>query len=101
MNTYNVQAGDTLSILAPQLLGPGASWQDLWQHNPQITNPDRIEIGDVIFYPKSAAIEPILGPAAPARPTGEIWKSPVVLYSAAGAVVLIALAVFMPKRKSA
>ena len=51
MNQYTVKPGDSLSALASVLIGPGASYHELWSHNPQIADPNRIEIGDVIYYP--------------------------------------------------
>lgn len=51
MNQYIVKPGDTLSILATRLMGPGKTYHDLWKLNPQIANPDLIRVGDVIFYP--------------------------------------------------
>lgn len=95
MNTHYVKAGESLSILAPILLGPGASWQDLWSHNPQISNPDVLEIGDPVFYPKNSAEEPS-GSIPPVLP---ITKKPVI-YAAVGvgALMLIALAFTLSKR---
>lgn len=46
--TYQVQAGDTMGKIAEQL---GITLQDLLAANPQITNPDSIQVGDVINLP--------------------------------------------------
>lgn len=46
--TYQVQSGDTMGKIAEQL---GISLQDLLAANPQITNPDSIQVGDVINLP--------------------------------------------------
>ena len=48
MSTYTVMAGDTLYMIATRL---GISLQDLLTANPQITNPDIINVGDVINIP--------------------------------------------------
>src|SRR5205085_7711811 len=46
--TYTVQAGDTLSKIAAR---NGLTLAQLLQANPQITNPDRIKVGDVLTLP--------------------------------------------------
>lgn len=55
MNTYLVKSGDTLSALAPALLGPGGTTVQLMIYNAQITDPNVIEVGDVIYYPASSS----------------------------------------------
>jgi LysM repeat protein len=40
-----VAAGDTLFDLAAER---GLTWQQLWDINPQIADPDQIFVGDVI-----------------------------------------------------
>lgn len=80
MKTYTVQPGDTLSVLATVLIGPGASYQDLWQYNAQIANPDYIQVGDVIFYPESASSSPSIL----ASSKFAFLKKPAFLYSISG-----------------
>ena len=46
--TYTVQAGDTLSKIAAR---NGLTLAQLLQANPQISNPDRIKVGDVVNLP--------------------------------------------------
>lgn len=53
--TYVVQAGDTMGRIAEQL---GVSLQDLLAANPQITNPDSIQVGDVINVPGAGGATP-------------------------------------------
>ena len=48
MITYSIRSGDTLSRVARQ---HGVSVRDLLVHNPQITNPNRLFIGQVIQVP--------------------------------------------------
>ena len=49
--TYTVQAGDTLSKIATR---NGLKMAQLLQANPQISNPDRINVGDIINLPNSS-----------------------------------------------
>lgn len=46
--TYTVKAGDTLSKIAAR---NGLTLAQLLQANPQISNPDRINVGDVVNLP--------------------------------------------------
>lgn len=57
-NQYVVRTGDTLFSLAQ---ANGLTLAELLAANPQIANPDRIDIGDIIVLPV---------PGAPAPPTG-------------------------------
>jgi murein DD-endopeptidase MepM/ murein hydrolase activator NlpD len=52
--TYTVQAGDTLSKIAAR---NGVTLAQLLQANPQISNPDRINVGDVVNLPNGAPTE--------------------------------------------
>lgn len=45
---YVVQPGDTLWGLASRFLQSPWRWQEIWQRNPNITNPDRIYPGDIL-----------------------------------------------------
>lgn len=47
-STYIIQSGDTIGRVAERF---GLSLQALIAANPQITNPDRVQIGDVINIP--------------------------------------------------
>ena len=47
-----VQAGDSLSGIAERVYGDPTHWVIIWRHNGHVTNPDRIEVGQVITYPQ-------------------------------------------------
>src|SRR5215218_8467367 len=77
--TYKVKAGDKLSIIAKR---NGISLAQLLKANPQITNPDRIQVGQLINLPDTSTettqplpsnVVPSLTPTAkpaPTTPTG-------------------------------
>jgi murein DD-endopeptidase MepM/ murein hydrolase activator NlpD len=58
--TYTVQAGDTLSKIATR---NGLTLAQLLQANPQITNPDKIRVGDTVNLPNNS-----LATESPTRP---------------------------------
>jgi murein DD-endopeptidase MepM/ murein hydrolase activator NlpD len=62
--TYTVQAGDTLSKIASR---NGVTLAQLLQANPQITDPNRINVGDVINLPNGAGATEATQPL-PANP---------------------------------
>ena len=45
---YTVKKRDTLWDISGKYLGDPYSWEELWEHNPQINNPHRIYPGDKI-----------------------------------------------------
>ena len=49
--TYKIRPGDTLSKLAKR---NGISLAQLLKANPQITNPDRIQVGQVVNLPDTS-----------------------------------------------
>jgi LysM repeat protein len=63
--TYFVQPGDTMARIASRL---GVSMEDLLAANPQITNPDQINVGDPINVPPPATPEPLPGDSPTAGP---------------------------------
>ena len=45
-----VMEGDTLSSIAGRVLGRSGDWKMIWRQNDNISDPDRLEVGSVIFY---------------------------------------------------
>lgn len=68
---YTVKAGDTLSSIAQE---HGVSLNALISANPQISNPDRIEVGQQINLPDDASVAPgdTSGPGETSGPVGDI-----------------------------
>ena len=52
-NTYTVVSGDSLSKIAKNHYGDAAKWHQLYEANKNLigTNPDKIEIGQVLTLP--------------------------------------------------
>lgn len=50
-HSYTVKPGDSLSSIAGRLLGDISKWREIWNLNSQITDPNRISIGQVIKVP--------------------------------------------------
>jgi len=76
--TYVVKAGDTLSKIAKR---NGITVAQLLQANPQITNPDKIKVGDAINLPDTSIENTKPLPAAPVAP-----KPVTTTTDAAGAI---------------
>jgi nucleoid-associated protein YgaU len=52
--TYTVQAGDTLSKIAKQLLGDANSYMKIFEANKdQLADPNKIRVGQVLKIPNS------------------------------------------------
>ena len=85
--TYTVKAGDTLSKIAAR---NGVTLAQLLQANPQISDPNRINVGDVVNLPNGSPAEsptrPLSGsvPAISTENTQPLPRIPVA--SAAGAL---------------
>lgn len=45
---YVVKPGDTISQITYRLLGDVTFWEDNWKLNPQVRDPDRLRIGQVL-----------------------------------------------------
>lgn len=86
--TYTVQAGDTLSKIAAR---NGLTLAQLLQANPQITNPNRINVGDTVNLPNGTPAEnptqPLTSGANSAISTENTQPLPSIpVTSAAGAI---------------
>ena len=57
MKTYVVKPGDTLSLIAGREYGNIMLWPALAQANPQISNPDVIQPGQVINIPDTIDVD--------------------------------------------
>lgn len=76
-STYTVVAGDTLSAIAVKL---NVTLSALEAANPQITDPNVIEIGEVLNVPGGSTTPPPSDPPPPVRATyvvkaGDTWAS--------------------------
>jgi len=61
--TYTVVKGDTLGTIAAKLLGAASRYTEIVKANPQITNPNLIQVGQVINIPTTttaAAQSPVV-----------------------------------------
>lgn len=96
MNKYIVQPGDTLYLIAKKLLGDGSRYREFLQWNPQITDVNRIDLGDVIMYPSPVAeakpyVPPSTGVQVPiTEPT--VAKKPILGVLGYGNRVVIGMA---------
>lgn len=68
--THTVAAGDTLSAIAARY---GASLDAVVNANPQIANPDRIEVGQVISLPTATAGAAAAPPVHTVVPGDTLW----------------------------
>ena len=59
--TYTVRSGDTLSAIAQRELGSANRWPEIARLN-NISNPERIEVGQVLQLPGSAPVGPVNPP---------------------------------------
>ena len=51
-----VQSGDTLASIARNIYGDEGQWKSIWRQNDQIDNPDRLEVGQVIYFVNSQEV---------------------------------------------
>jgi len=65
---YVIKRGDTLGIIAAKYLGSSSRYTDIVRANPQITNPNVIEVGMEITIPNATSniAAPTLPYVAPA-----------------------------------
>lgn len=55
---YEIQAGDNLWTISQVLFGDGHYWPKIWSINSEISNPHRIEIGDVLRFAPGTSMSP-------------------------------------------
>ena len=51
-----VEVGDSLASLAQRIYGDPGQWQTLWRANDTINNPDRLEVGQIVYFINNAAV---------------------------------------------
>ena len=102
-NNYTVARGDSLSSIAAKLLGNSNLWRDIWNANPQIDDPNKIEVGMVLNIPgeirsstSTSSVTPsgprmTAVPNVPEEDSGSILSSPYFLLGAAGVALVIVL----------
>ena len=56
-----VLEGDTLSSIASRVLGSSGGWKMIWRQNDNISNPDRLEVGSVIYYVEPGNMMALMG----------------------------------------
>lgn len=99
LERYTVQPGDSLSLLAMRLIGPQASWQDLWKYNPQIIDPDVIQVGESIYYPAKEVDDSATRGGSESVVSGESFLARHGLHLAYGAGALMVLSALLLTRK--
>lgn len=91
--TYTIKAGDTLSKIATR---NGVTLAQMLQANPQILDPNKIKVGDVLNLPNGASAtentQPLPKPAVPESSTKNTQPLPSVAAAAAAGVLGEALA---------
>lgn len=119
MTTYIVRPGDTLGTIAQKFLGSSSKWREVWEANSNtISNPDVINVGQVINIPGTTstnttqtAIKPALTASRPAYepiiPDIEssfmdkiknVFKNKIVIYAGIGTIGLLAVLFIMKKK---
>jgi murein DD-endopeptidase MepM/ murein hydrolase activator NlpD len=83
--TYRVQPGDTLSKIAKR---NGISVAQLLKENPQITNPDKIQVGQVVNLPDTSTetTQPLPSNVVPAIKDAATTVAVAAAGAAAGAI---------------
>lgn len=56
MNEYKIQQGDTLATIAATVYGASSMWKTIWRQNGHVSNPDKLEVGQVIYYVDQSAL---------------------------------------------
>ena len=68
--THVVAAGETLELLAERYLGDAFRWPEIARLNPEVTDPNRIEVGLRLVIPRS-----VMGAGASAEERIELTES--------------------------
>jgi nucleoid-associated protein YgaU len=48
--TITVQKGESLSLISKKVYGHQGQWRSLWKMNPEIKNPHKLRVGQVLNY---------------------------------------------------
>ena len=72
-NRVRVQPGDTLWKLASKYLGQGKDWLVLAVHNPQVTDPERLQVGTWLLLPDQSP-DPRPPDRVRVKPGDSLWK---------------------------
>jgi LysM repeat protein len=91
---YSATRGDTLGTIAQKFLGSSSRWRDIWEANPNISNPDRISVGQIITIPGQSQAQSSLIPANVSLPiTTQSPKASVQKNTMTGGLMAAALGV--------
>lgn len=71
-----VQPGDTLSTISSRVLGRSNDWKMIWRQNDNIDNPDRLVVGQTLYY-----VDPGMLMSALDKSGAEQLKSTVAIVS--------------------
>jgi len=77
-DSVTVQKGDSMSSLAQQRYGNSKAWASIWALNPNIQNPNVLEVGTKLYVPHTSKEGRSLASTAPASGTPNA-ASPVVV----------------------
>ena len=64
---YTVVSGDTLGTIAAVHLGDSDRWREVWRSNPDLSDPHRIEVGQVLRVPSGVPVATAV-PVEPLEP---------------------------------
>ena len=54
--THVVQPGDNFSSIAERYLGNASLWREVWHANPQVAEPARLTVGEVLNIPAPGSV---------------------------------------------
>lgn len=55
-DVVTVQPGDTLAGIAQRIYGAAGDWKFIWRHNSELANPDKLEVGQAVYYVNPASL---------------------------------------------